>query len=122
MLRIIDFHLDYLQTTKKCVNLHCVFHSIRFKVNKRLEQSVAPFFLHFSIKKNGQHSPPILFIINYSSVYRSIVCARSGPTEIILIGVSSCSSKKLTYALNSSGNSFSLVIFVISVFQPGNSA
>ena len=23
----------------------CVFHSIRFKVNKRLEQGVAPFFM-----------------------------------------------------------------------------
>jgi hypothetical protein len=33
-----------LQISKKSVPLHRVFHSIRFKVNKRLEQGVAPFF------------------------------------------------------------------------------
>ena len=37
--------LFYLQITGKAVPLHCVFHSIRFKV-KRLEQGVAPFFLY----------------------------------------------------------------------------
>jgi len=39
------FNLFYLQINQKSVPLHCVFHSIRFKVNKRLEQSVAPFFM-----------------------------------------------------------------------------
>ena len=39
------FSLNNLEITEKTVPLHCVFHSIRFKVNKRLEQGVAPFFM-----------------------------------------------------------------------------
>ncbi len=39
------FYLDNLQIIGKSVSLQCVFHSIRFKVNKRLEQGVAPFFM-----------------------------------------------------------------------------
>ena len=38
------FSLFLLQISEKVVPLHCVFHSIRFKV-KRLEQGVAPFFM-----------------------------------------------------------------------------
>ena len=34
MLYNMDFSLDYLQISQKSVSLHCVFHSIRFKVNK----------------------------------------------------------------------------------------
>ena len=34
MLYNTDFCLEYLQITEKAVPLHCVFHSIRFKVNK----------------------------------------------------------------------------------------
>ncbi len=45
------FYLDYLLISQESVSLQCVFHSIRFKVNKgwskaqRLEQGVAPFFM-----------------------------------------------------------------------------
>ena len=38
------FYLDYLQVTKKSVHLQCVFHSIRFKVNKGWARR-SPFFL-----------------------------------------------------------------------------
>ena len=34
MLKNIVFHPFYLQIRSKAVPLHCVFHSIRFKVNK----------------------------------------------------------------------------------------
>ena len=40
---MILFFMFSLQVTRKIVPLHCVFHSIRFKV-KWLEQGVAPFF------------------------------------------------------------------------------
>ena len=30
----MHFYLDYLQISRKSVHLQCVFHSIRFKVNK----------------------------------------------------------------------------------------
>ena len=36
MLYNMDFSLDYLQISQKSVSLHCVFHSIRFKVNKKI--------------------------------------------------------------------------------------
>ncbi len=45
MFNNIIFFIQYLQVPQKSVPLHCVFHSIRFKVNKRLEQGVAPFFM-----------------------------------------------------------------------------
>ena len=38
------FWLDYLQVAEKCVPLQCVFHSIRFKVNKGWAQR-SPFFM-----------------------------------------------------------------------------
>ena len=47
------FYLDNLQITGKSVSLHCVFHSIRFKVNKRLEQGVAPFFMLIRLQGFG---------------------------------------------------------------------
>ncbi len=40
----------YLQIRKKELPLHCVFHGIRFKVNKRLEYSGTPFFISNSPK------------------------------------------------------------------------
>ena len=39
------FRVFYLQRTRKYVPLPRVFHSIRFKVNKRLEFSGTPFFM-----------------------------------------------------------------------------
>ena len=43
MLYTTDFHLKYLQITKKAVPLHCVFHSIRFKVNKGWSKALLLF-------------------------------------------------------------------------------
>ena len=60
-----------LQISKKSVPLHRVFHSIRFKVNKRLEQGVAPFFCLYREQKKEQLM--LLFSFIYSSVYRSMV-------------------------------------------------
>ena len=37
------FQLYYLQITQKSVPLHCVFHSIRFKVNKGWSTAVLLF-------------------------------------------------------------------------------
>ena len=52
MFNNIIFLFENLQLSQKCVPLHRVFHSIRFKVNKRLEQGVAPFFLPFKFFYN----------------------------------------------------------------------
>lgn len=68
------------------------------------------------VSRNGVRVGDILH--NFEEVYGKAKARH----EQILIGVSSCSSKKVTYALNSSGNSSSLVILVISVFHPGSSA
>jgi hypothetical protein len=40
------FYLESLQVSQKSVNLQCVFHSIRFKVNKGWAQR-SPFFMPF---------------------------------------------------------------------------
>ena len=37
------FYLDNLQIIGKCVSLHCVFHSIRFKVNKGWSKALLLF-------------------------------------------------------------------------------
>ena len=39
------FYLDYLLISQESVSLQCVFHSIRFKVNKGWGQGVDPFFM-----------------------------------------------------------------------------
>ena len=39
------FLISFLLVSRKSVSLHCVFHSIRFKVNKRLEYGGTPFFM-----------------------------------------------------------------------------
>ena len=39
------FYLDNLQLSRKYVSLHCVFHSIRFKVNKGWSTAVLLFLL-----------------------------------------------------------------------------
>ena len=44
MLRNIFFTLKYLQIHQKPVPLHCVFHSIRFKVNKGWSKALLLFF------------------------------------------------------------------------------
>ena len=48
------FFLYYLQITKECVSLQCVFHSIRFKVNKGWSKALLLFYfipLTFTIKQ-----------------------------------------------------------------------
>ena len=42
-----------LHNSRKSVPLYRVFHSIRFKVNKRLEFSGTPFFMSLSEQKNS---------------------------------------------------------------------
>ncbi len=39
------FYLFYLEVSKKAVPLQCVFHSIRFKVNKGWSTAVLLFFM-----------------------------------------------------------------------------
>ncbi len=44
MLSNTFFRLDNLQFSQKCLPLQCVFHSIRFKVNKGWSTAVLLFF------------------------------------------------------------------------------
>ena len=57
-----------LQISKKSVPLHRVFHSIRFKVNKRLEQGVAPFFFAYNREQKKEQLMLLfsLFILLYT--------------------------------------------------------
>ena len=54
------FYLDNLQLSQKSVSLHCVFHSIRFKVNK------------------GWSTAVLLFLCPYVS-YLSVICNPQKP-------------------------------------------
>ncbi|MBD8984292.1 MAG: hypothetical protein EGR83_20000 [Bacteroides cellulosilyticus] len=60
------FRTRNLLLSKKCVPLHCVFHSIRFKVNKGWSTAVLLFFSYTSVFcrqiTNFQDSIP-LFVI-----------------------------------------------------------
>ena len=47
MLYSILFKSDYLLFSEKSVPLQCVFHSIRFKVNKGWSTAVLLFFMSF---------------------------------------------------------------------------
>jgi len=58
MLNNMIFRLFYLLIQLKAVPLQCVFHSIRFKVNKRLEQGVAPFFMPVRFLKPSKSVNP----------------------------------------------------------------
>ena len=49
MLRNILFRLFYLQITEKAVPLHCVFHIIRFKVNKGWSKALLLFLYPYLI-------------------------------------------------------------------------
>ena len=55
MLKSIIFHSNNLQITEKAVPLHCVFHSIRFKVNKGWSKALLlflcpyPKYTHFPL-------------------------------------------------------------------------
>ena len=55
MLYSILFKSDYLLFSKKSVSLHCVFHSIRFKVNKGWSKALLLFYVYMLdfLKKNG---------------------------------------------------------------------
>ncbi len=49
------FFLDYLLISQQSVSLHCVFHSIRFKVNKGWSKALLLFYVYMLdfLKKNG---------------------------------------------------------------------
>ena len=46
MLYNILFYLDYLLISQESVSLHCVFHSIRFKVNKGWSKALLLFYAY----------------------------------------------------------------------------
>ena len=48
------FSLNNLEITEKAVPLHCVFHSIRFKVNKGWSTAVLLFFCPY-VKDTTKH-------------------------------------------------------------------
>ena len=76
MFNNIIFLFKNLQLSQKCVPLHCVFHSIRFKVNKRLEQGVAPFFLslpQFNIPLANHFYLFVVIITEIASVDKSCI-------------------------------------------------
>ena len=52
MLRNIFFTPKYLQIHQKPVPLHCVFHSIRFKVNKGWSKALLLFFCPYLTCRN----------------------------------------------------------------------
>jgi hypothetical protein len=60
MLHNTDFYPKYLQISGKAVPLHCVFHSIRFKVNKGWSKALLLFlcpyvsFIEFSLSLPSQ--------------------------------------------------------------------
>ena len=50
MFNNILFYLDNLQISLKSVSLQCVFHSIRFKVNKGWSKALLLFFMPIPLK------------------------------------------------------------------------
>ena len=61
------FFLESLSMSQKSVHLQCVFHSIRFKVNKGWSTAVL-LFLCFLVKNrlSNKKAIPTLFIEGYS--------------------------------------------------------
>ena len=63
MLYNTDFYPKYLQITEKAVPLHCVFHSIRFKVNKGWSKALLLFFCPYvSLTFHRQLLHPFLVV------------------------------------------------------------
>ena len=63
------FFLDSLQINLSYVYLQCVFHSIRFKVNKRLEYGGTPFFIYILILLNIQSNRSASYSQNGKTVF-----------------------------------------------------
>ncbi|THG56219.1 hypothetical protein E5981_16975 [Bacteroides faecichinchillae] len=57
------FFLDYLPLCRKSVSLHCVFHSIRFKVNKGWSTAVL-LFLCLYLKKKNKYYNSLMILAN----------------------------------------------------------
>ena len=69
------FYLDNLQIIGKSVSLHCVFHSIRFKVNKGWSKALLLFLCPYVSFFTIRHAPSF-FIISFISVLRKgLSCA-----------------------------------------------
>ena len=77
------FPLESLQVMQKCVPLHCVFHSIRFKVNKRLEYSGTPFFMPFRVGGLFKHGVTEI----QSSFLRTVVLFPYCPPSLLSLVV-----------------------------------
>ena len=60
----MPFSLDNLQVYQKCVPLQCVFHSIRFKVNKGWSTAVLLFFAHHRVHTNSAPAPYQLHVFS----------------------------------------------------------
>jgi hypothetical protein len=58
---------DNLQSCRKSVSLHCVFHSIRFKVNKGWSKALLLFFMSIRYLRI-QSAFSIAFFINGSMI------------------------------------------------------
>ena len=73
------FYPKYLQITKKSVPLHCVFHSIRFKVNKGWSKALLLFLCPYVTSTPLYRCKPIGFPC--SSVLLAISCVEysTGP-------------------------------------------
>ena len=65
MLKSIIFCTNNLQITEKTVPLHCVFHSIRFKVNKGWSKALLLFLYPFP-------SQPPLHLILMSDLFAHV--------------------------------------------------
>ena len=71
------FRTRNLLLSKKCVPLHCVFHSIRFKVNKGWSTAVLLFlclYLISSILKYSFHSYLIYMVIKMYICNTKSIC------------------------------------------------
>ena len=81
------FRTRNLLLSKKCVPLHCVFHSIRFKVNKGWSTAVLLFlclYLISSILKYSFHSYLIYMVIKMYICNTKLLQKREMRKDIVI--------------------------------------
>jgi len=117
------FRTRNLLLSKKCVPLHCVFHSIRFKVNKGWSTAVLLFLCLYLVSLFNEIVTPFhTFVFLYSSAlaggrgYPYIICRANIIHYIVLHSKHSASDD--CYSKNNVGYILMLFLLYISCLYP----
>ena len=112
MLLNTCFYLDYLQISVKAVPLQCVFHSIRFKVNKGWSKALLLFLCPYpnilstggSMNHNSLRSTPNIEFQSFQHLTNHIIFLKRVIKHTNLLGL---------FAIFAESRTFATVFFIV---------